>query len=186
MGVIFDLDQTIINSSIAYQARRNRDWQLVYSLIPKMKPYTRVVELIKAMVNQGIEVAIVTSSPRPYCTKVLNYLGITNVITVCYHDTQKHKPDPEPMLLAISKMKNQEGKKIIAIGDEENDIIAANRANILSVLAYWSKPNVYNTISVQPNVFCKDEESLIKYFVSQGINIGQSALREKLSYISII
>lgn len=102
MGIIFDLDQTIIDSSIAYEARKNRDWKKVYSLIPKMRPYVKVVQLIKAMVNQGIEVAIVTSSPRPYCEKILDYLNITGVITVCYHDTKKHKPDPEPYMLAIT------------------------------------------------------------------------------------
>ena len=67
MGVIFDLDQTIIDSSIAYEYRKNRNWTKVYTLIPKMKPYEKVVELIKILISQGTEVAVVTSSPRTYC-----------------------------------------------------------------------------------------------------------------------
>lgn len=46
IGVIFDLDQTIINSSIAYNERRARNWKKVYDLIPQMKPYSEVVGLI--------------------------------------------------------------------------------------------------------------------------------------------
>ena len=87
MGVIFDLDQTIIDSSIAYEERKNRNWQNVYSLIPKMTPYHGVIKLIHTLLAYGIKVAIVTSSPRPYCEKILDYFGITGVITVCYRDT---------------------------------------------------------------------------------------------------
>lgn len=168
MGVIFDLDQTIIDSSIAYEERKKRDWNKVYNLIPRMKPYKEVVMLIKQLLDQGVEVAVVTSSPRPYCEKILNYLGISGVITVCYHDTLKHKPDPDPYQLAISKMSNQIGKNIIAIGDEEKDIIAAQRANIVSVLVNWGNKDSNNTI-VKPDVFCSDEKSLINYFSVQGV-----------------
>lgn len=34
MGVIFDLDNTLINSSIAYQLRKKRLWEEVYKVIP--------------------------------------------------------------------------------------------------------------------------------------------------------
>ena len=36
MGVIFDLDQTIIDSRIAYEERRAGNWKNVYDLIPQM------------------------------------------------------------------------------------------------------------------------------------------------------
>lgn len=179
MGVIFDLDQTIIDSSIAYEERKNKNWQNVYALIPKMKPYYGVIELIHKLLEYGIQVAVVTSSPRPYCEKILSFLGITGVITVCYHDTEKHKPDPEPILEAIRKMGNQEGKQIIAIGDEEKDIIAANSAGVLSVLAYWGNYNSYLYNKVRPNVFCKDEESLLRFFNAKGVELGKGGLRKR-------
>lgn len=183
MGVIFDLDQTIIDSRIAYEARKNRDWENVYKLIPSMKPYTEVVNLIKAMISQGIEVAIVTSSPASYCKKVLEYLGITGVIMVCYHDTNKHKPEPDPILLAIKRMKNQEGKRIIAVGDDDNDILAANRAGIISVQGFWGNPYGYSTAKYQPHVFCRDEKSLVKYFSAQGVQTGKNGLRKRCSHV---
>lgn len=179
MGVIFDLDQTIIDSSIAEEERKNGNWAKVYSLIPLMKPYYGVVSLIHALLERGIQVAIVTSSPRTYCEKVLRFLGITGVITVCYHDTKRHKPDPEPILEAIRRMKNQEGKKIIAIGDEEKDIIAANKARVLSVLVYWGNYDSYLYNEVRPDVFCRDEESLLRYFNIKGVELGKGGLRKR-------
>lgn len=165
MGVIFDLDQTIIDSRIAYRERINRNWQEVYALIPRMRPYQSVVDLIKTMVDDGIEVAIVTSSPRPYCQRILDFLGITGVITVCYHDTEKHKPDSEPILQAISKMKNQEKKQIIAVGDEEKDIVAANRAGVISVLGCWGNQSIRHNWNkdIVPDVECYDVESFLQY-----------------------
>lgn len=182
MGVIFDLDQTIIDSSIAYEERKNRNWQAVYGLIPQMKPYYAVIELIHRLLEYGVEVAIVTSSPRPYCERILDFLKISGVITVCYHDTEQHKPDPEPLKEAISKMKNQEGKPIIAIGDEEKDIIAANKAGILSVLAYWGNYNSYLYNKERPTVFCRDEESLLRFFNAKGVELGKGDLRKRSSY----
>lgn len=183
MGVIFDLDQTIIDSSIAYYERRNRNWNNVYSLIPQMQPYHGVIKLIRKLIEIGVEVAIVTSSPRPYCIKVLNFLKIStsDVIAVCYHDTDKHKPDPEPITYAISKMKNQEGKKIIAIGDEEKDVIAANAAGIISILGFWGNSSSFMNWDkgIMPHVFCYDEESLLRYFNSQGVDMGKGGLRKR-------
>lgn len=178
MGIIFDLDYTIIDSSIAKDERRARNWKNVYELIPKMQPFKKVVDFINLAVQSGIEVAIVTSSPRPYCEKVLNFLGIDNVITVCYHDTQNHKPDSEPLLLAIKKMKNQEGKMIVAIGDQEKDIVAANNIhNVVSILGYWGNRASFINSDVRPDIYCRDEEALLRYFLSLGCNIPLSGLR---------
>lgn len=183
MGVIFDLDQTIIDSSIAYHERRNRNWNNVYSLIPQMQPYQGVIRLIRKLIEIGVEVAIVTSSPRPYCIKVLNFLNIStsDVITVCYHDTEKHKPDPEPITYAISKMSNQNGKKIIVIGDEEKDVIAANAIGATSIMGFWGNYYAFTNWnnSIVPNVFCRDEESLLRYFNARGIDLGKGGLRKR-------
>lgn len=184
MGIIFDLDQTIIDSRIAKEERDNRNWRKVYDLIPQMKPYTQIVNFIKYAVGKGIEVAIVTSSPRAYCEKVLEYLEIRDVITVCYHDTEKHKPNPEPLKLAISKMKNQENKNIIAIGDEEKDIIAANSIpGVISVLAYWGNYTSFVNSQVRPDIFCRDEETLLRYFLSKGLECSVYGLRKKEEHI---
>lgn len=179
MGVIFDLDQTIIDSRIAYEKRKNGDWKAAYALIPQMRPYYGVVELIHRLLEDGIKVAIVTSSPRSYCERVLSFLGITDVITVCYHDTEHHKPDPEPILKAISRMGNQEGRRIVAIGDEEKDVIAAKRAGVISVLAYWGNYESYMCNRERADVFCRDEESLLRFFNLTGVELEKGGLRRR-------
>ena len=125
-------------------AIENGDWKTAYDLIPQVTPYTEVVDLIHELINSGTEVAVVTSSPRDYCEKVLNTLEITGVITVCYEDTSQHKPYPKPYLFAMKQMKNQQREKIIAVGDEEYDLIAAYYAHIECALVNWCNNHHYN------------------------------------------
>lgn len=183
MGVIFDLNQTIIDAGIALNAVENGDWKTAYDLIPQMTPYTEVVDLIHELINSGTEVAVVTSSPRDYCEKVLNTLEITGVITVCYDDTPQHKPYPQPYLFAMKQMENQQREKIIAVGDEEYDLIAAYYAHIECALANWCNNDHYNNNyknhTARPTLYCRDVECLVRYFHSKGENVGNGGLRQR-------
>mgnify|MGYP001456981473 FL=1 len=47
-GIIFDLDQTLVDSNIAKSYRSARNWNTVYSLIPKFvlyEAYDKVFDL---------------------------------------------------------------------------------------------------------------------------------------------
>ncbi len=134
--IIFDLDQTLIDSSTAEPLRKKRKWSQVYSLIPSLKPYPGVNALISELQAQGASMAIVTSSPRTYCAKITDQWRwpISNI--VAYHDTDKHKPDPEPILKA---MQYGGGTKddTYHIGDMAADTLAANAAGVASLGALW-------------------------------------------------
>ncbi len=185
MAVIFDLDQTIIDSNNAYDARRRNDWKLVYSMIPSMQPYRQVVNLINDLIFIGEKVAIVTSSPRPYCQKILDYIGVIGAITVCYHDTLRHKPEADPYLKAIEEMNVGENEPIFVVGDEKEDIIAAELINAIGILVYWSNHFTYWgwNESIMPYLFCRDEECLIRFFHSLDLGLGTLGLRERTNGI---
>lgn len=101
-----------------------------------MTVYDGIVELIDALQMANINVAIVTSSPRSYCEKILNYFNISNVKTVCYHDTKQHKPNPEPINKAVELL-GEKPENIYSVGDDEKDIIASKQAGVISCLALW-------------------------------------------------
>ncbi len=138
MVIIFDLDQTIVDSSIAEKYRSTRSWDKVYELIPNMSLYDGIYELISNLQKNGIKVAIVTSSPKPYCTKVLKHFNIKDVETVCYHDTYMHKPHPEPIIKLLELMKVN-SEDAFSIGDDDKDITASLSANVRCGLALWGR-----------------------------------------------
>jgi hypothetical protein len=55
---------------------------------------------------------------------------------VTYHDTVRHKPDPQPFKRALLDLQLNSGD-CIAVGDSEFDQIAAHAAGIRAVIANW-------------------------------------------------
>lgn len=135
-GVIFDLDQTLVDSSIAEAERKSRNWKGVYKLIPQFKIYEGILETIESIKNQNIQICILTSSPSVYCEKVLDYFQLSCGQKVCYHDTRKHKPDPEPFEKALSLMR-LDAKEVFAFGDKIEDSVGASRTGIDNALCVW-------------------------------------------------
>ena len=74
-GVILDLDQTLVDSSHVASLRRSRKWPEVYQVIPSILPYDGINEILSDLTGEGIRLAIVTSSPRPYCERVIKHNG---------------------------------------------------------------------------------------------------------------
>ncbi len=149
-GVIFDLDQTLIESERAKPLRNARRWADVYKLIPELRPYDGITELIFKLNHCRIPVSIVTSSPSLYCHRIIQYWKWKIDVTVCYHDTHYKKPNPEPILLAIQKL-NVSNSSVVAIGDDAKDIIAAKKADVLSVAAVWGSSNKKELLDSKPD-----------------------------------
>lgn len=136
MAIIFDLDQTLIDSSAAEHLRSKRKWEDVYKMIPKLAPYEGIPELLKELEARLIPYGIVTSSPSSYCSRVVQHWGWNVNFMVCYHDTQRKKPYPDPISLAVQKL-NASIDTIISIGDDPRDIVASREAGVLSVAVSW-------------------------------------------------
>ena len=136
MLVIFDLDQTLIDSKIALPLRSQRNWRAVYRVIPQMNLYPMIMETIRYLQANNHELAIVTSAPGTYSNKIIKYfnLRITNV--VCYHDTVRKKPDPAPINRAIANS-SFNAENTISLGDRDADVIASKRANTVSCACFW-------------------------------------------------
>lgn len=149
MAVIFDLDMTIIDSSIVEPLRRARQWPAVYQNIPKLTPYAGIIALLQELKDRGIGTAIVTSSPRPYCEKVISHWKIPIDITICYHDTKLHKPNPEPIIKAIEHL-NVSSSQAVSIGDTNSDILAAKAAGVLALTALWGVVSPSELLNADP------------------------------------
>lgn len=68
--VIFDFDQTLVNTSPVEALRAARQWRGVMAQAPKLAVYDGVSELLAALHEKGQPLAIVTKSP--------NRVGITD------------------------------------------------------------------------------------------------------------
>ncbi|MBQ0079054.1 MAG: HAD-IA family hydrolase [Eubacterium sp.] len=108
--------------------------------------FTGYIELfpgVKEMVHEakaaGYKTAIVTSRLVNTTTEALTKFGIIDDfdVIVTPEDTDKHKPDPEPALVALRKL-GAKPENAVMLGDTMFDILCANNAGVKSVLVGWT------------------------------------------------
>ena len=96
-------------------------------------------ELVVALKENGYKLGIVTSRKSWSTTKGLEKFGLDKYfdVVITADDTEKHKPDPEPVYIALEKLGSKAEESII-IGDTRFDILCAKNAGLKSVLVDWS------------------------------------------------
>lgn len=161
-GVIFDLDQTIVDSKIAEHLRRQGNWGSVYPLIPKFTLYPGIGEAFAYLHQKQIPVTIVTSSPSVYCGKVTSHFNVSCNNRVCYHDTKLRKPHPAPFHLALEKM-GIGNKNVMSFGDSPHDITASHGADITSVACLWGAEDQNAILKASPHYVVERSEDLLSF-----------------------
>jgi HAD superfamily hydrolase (TIGR01549 family) len=159
--IIFDLDQTIADTSFLESLRKQRNWVDVYKHLNQIKVYADIYEVIEILRSRGFLIGVVTNSPKIYCVKVLDYLNIKVDCVVGYHCTTLKKPHPDPVLYCINEM-GSDFNKIYGIGDSVNDIISYKRSNIICVGCLWGRINNDELIESKPDYIVNRPIDLIE------------------------
>lgn len=107
-----------------------------------LKLTPNALEVLTSFHEKGVEMAVVTSSSRSILMEQLKVTKTSDFFKflITADDTTNHKPDPEPINLALSLF-DIEPSKALMIGDSEGDILSANSANVDSVW-FKNKENV--------------------------------------------
>ncbi len=98
-----------------------------------------MLELVKELKRRGYKMAIVTSRLRHTTLLGLQKYDMEQYFDyiVTADDTDKHKPDPTPILIALEKL-SALPEEAIMIGDSMFDILCAHNAKVKSVLVGWA------------------------------------------------
>lgn len=105
-----------------------------------IEPFPGMVELLKGLKEKGYQVGIVTSRLRNSTMIGLRKFGLAETadcIVTC-EDTDKHKPDPEPALIALEKL-SAKAEETLMVGDSMFDIKCAHNAGIKAVMVGWAE-----------------------------------------------
>lgn len=135
-NIIFDLDLTLVDTSLAEPYRSKRDWNGAFSVLPQCTVYEGLDEIFDVIRKYSINTCIVSTSPRSYVERVVQQFNLPIKHIVAYHDAKPIKPHPAPMLKAI-EMLSCGANEAISFGDRVIDIQASNAANIESVACFW-------------------------------------------------
>lgn len=159
-NIIFDLDLTLVDTTICEQGRHDRNWSLVYTQIPQCRVYDGLDKVFDIIRKYDIKTCIVSTSPRLYVEKIVKQFNLPINHIVAYHDAKPIKPHPAPMLKALELL-NCNAKNAISFGDRVIDIQSSNSAGIESVACFWgTKERVELVRSDYTHAIIKPDEIL--------------------------
>ena len=162
-GIIFDLDLTLVDSTIAEDARRHHDWTLVYSLIPRFALYPGIEDVLQFIRSnrQRYLISIVSTTPSSYVSRVTNFFHIPVDTIIGYHDAPI-KPSPAAVLLAMKRMGTLP-EDTISFGDRAIDIQASKAAGIKSIACTWGTKEAFLLRQSRPDVIISSASDMLLY-----------------------
>jgi len=130
------------------------------SEISTVKAYRGIRELI-ARLRNGYRLAVVTSSHRADAEELLSNSGLRPFFEfyISQEDTSYQKPDPEPVLLALTRLGVLPGDAVF-VGDQPYDVIAAHEAGVIAIGATWGYGNQSTLEMYHPEFLLKDPDEL--------------------------
>ncbi|MBU3183261.1 HAD family hydrolase [Clostridium estertheticum] len=110
--------------------------------------------------EMGVSIGIVTSKTKEEFLNDFVPFGLSNYfkLVVCADDTEKHKPNPEPLLKFI-ELSEVDKSKTIYIGDTKYDLDCALGAGIDFALALWGAKS---SIGIDANYILENPKQILE------------------------
>lgn len=109
-------------------------------MIPCIKIYDGMVELLEQMKVEGYKCALCTGKDRKRTLEILQRLKLDKYLEtiVCSDDVVNPKPYPDSLLLAVKKL-GINLEDAVMIGDARNDILCAKSAGVKVIAVTWGE-----------------------------------------------
>jgi pyrophosphatase PpaX len=107
----------------------------------ELEPCAGILDALERLSGEGRRLAVVTAKRRTTLAlafEVLPELRRFFDVTVGAEDTTRHKPSPEPLLLALERL-GANADDTVYVGDSPFDIQAAKAAEVGSVAVTWGR-----------------------------------------------
>lgn len=97
-----------------------------------------IKECLEALREMGCVLGVVTAKRAPIAIRGLELFDIKKYFSaiVTLHDTENHKPHPEPILKALSLL-GAKPEEALMVGDSVFDMKCAHNAGVKAVLVSW-------------------------------------------------
>lgn len=103
-----------------------------------IRPFEGMGETLEALRGRGYTLGVVTSKLEANARLALGMydLGGYFPLGVFHDDTERHKPDPAPLMLALRKG-GLEAARTVYVGDSIHDMAAGRAAGVRTIAALW-------------------------------------------------
>jgi HAD superfamily hydrolase (TIGR01549 family) len=139
--IIFDFDQTLVDTRPVEALRAARKWKDVMARASKLTIYEGITDLLAELHHRSQALAIVTKSPDMVARAFIRQYKWPIDIVIGYHQVRNPKPDPEGLLLAMSKA-GSTPDDTFHVGDQPEDTAASRAANVVALGAAWGLTDI--------------------------------------------
>ena len=117
-----------------------------------IESYPGMTGLISELAASGVGLGVATSKRRHAAELTLEHVDLGGAIpvTVAMDDTEVHKPDPTPLLLALERLGGVAADAVY-IGDAVVDVRAAQAAGMASIAVTWGAGEVADLVAAGPD-----------------------------------
>lgn len=142
LGVTTEIGLQKLNASV--DSEFTSRWQKNYSSYAKDSDYfVGAKEMLLKLKSLKCHIGAVSSRSKVEYARYFNAFGFEELFdfVVLEEDTEKHKPEAEPLLKAI-EISESNSNECIYIGDMPTDAQCAKNAKITAALVKWNGSNV--------------------------------------------
>ena len=133
--------------------------------LDSIKLFPGVTEMMEALQEKGCTMALVTSRLKSSTMQAVEKFGLDRFfkVIITADDCTRHKPDPEPVNMALKKL-GASADGTVMLGDTFMDIGCAKNAGIRSILVGWSLalPEAKLKSGPAPDRILKDPKDLLQ------------------------
>jgi HAD superfamily hydrolase (TIGR01549 family) len=137
-AIVFDLDQTLVDSSPLAEFRKAGAWATVLSRLGEVTSFESDPHGLPALAqSMGYKTGVVTSGAGHYAQALLEQFAIQPDALVTGSDEYPPKPDPAGLLAVLGEL-GVDPSQAAYVGDDPFDFEAAAQAGMRSVGALWA------------------------------------------------
>jgi len=129
-----------------------------------LEAFGGMIDVLPRLRTEGRRLGIVTAKRHRTVRLALDrfpWLAEQFDVVIAYEDTERHKPDPDPVLAAVDRLQ-AEPSSAAYVGDSPFDIRAAKAAGVFAVGVGWGGIHSDETLLEQePDTFVHAPEDLL-------------------------
>lgn len=169
--IIFDFDQTLVDTSSVEPLRASRNWKAVMAKASQLPVYEGMTALLKELHALGHTLAIVTKSPDMVPKAFIKAHNWPIDIVVGYHQVKNKKPDPEGLLLAMAKA-GATAENSYHVGDQPQDTEASRGAGVMALGSAWGCSDTQELQASEPDEIFATVGDLATFLKSGAVRVS--------------